>query len=126
MIQTPEAFVRLRTSQDPAEYGRAAHDEAPMAVWMALIAGWPDMREWVAHNKTVPLEVLRALAVDPRARVRRAVAVKRKLDRDLFERLAADADEGVLRALLHNAKVPTDIHAIVAARLGEFAAARLD
>ena len=126
MIETPETFVRLRASQDPAEYGRAAHDEAPIAVWMAVIAGWPDMREWVAHNKTVPLEVLRALAADPNARVRRAVAVKRKLDRDLFDRLAGDIDEGVLRALVYNAKVPADIRAGVEARLGEFAAARLD
>ena len=126
MIETPEAFVRLRTSQDPAEYGRAAHDEAPIEVWMAVIAGWPDMREWVAHNKTVPLEVLRVLAADPGCRVRRAVAVKRKLDRDLFERLAGDPDEGVLHALAHNAKVPADIRAVVAARLGELAGARLD
>lgn len=126
MIETPEAFVRLRASQDPADYGRAAHDEAPIAVWMAVIAGWPDMREWVAHNKTVPLEVLCVLAADPCARVRRAVAVKRKLDRDLFERLSGDGDEGVLRALFHNAKVPADLRARVAARLGEFTAARLD
>jgi hypothetical protein len=48
--------VRLRTSDRIEEYWRAAEDEAPLAVWRGVVTRFLEMREWVAHNKTVPLE----------------------------------------------------------------------
>lgn len=64
------------------------------------------MRSWVAHNKTVPISVLRILATDEDPDVRLTVAAKRKLDGELFERLARDADESVRHRVANNAKVP--------------------
>lgn len=76
MIETPEEFVRLRTSDDPDEYRRAAHEEAATATWLDVIERYPDMRVWVAQNKTVPLEVLEVLRHDADEWVRSMVRCK--------------------------------------------------
>ena len=73
------------------------------------MARFPDMRKWVAHNKTIPLEILRELATDEDPHVRWMVAAKRKLDRPLFKLLLLDSDYGVIDRLVFNAKTPADI-----------------
>lgn len=109
MITSPEEFIYLRLSEDPELYQRAAFEEASVSVWMALIANHPDMRRWVAHNKSVPIEILQLLSKDADPDVRCVVAGKRKLSRELFESLAADPDEGVRQRVAYNKSVPADI-----------------
>jgi hypothetical protein len=94
-IESADEFVRLRTSDDPVEYRRAAHDDAPLEVWLDVIASYPEMRSWVAHNKTIPIEVLEQLAGDDDPSVRSMVAMKRKATAAILERLARDVDSGV-------------------------------
>ncbi|MGF9754534.1 hypothetical protein AAII07_04985 [Microvirga sp. 0TCS3.31] len=77
MIESAEEFVRLRTSTDPAEYRRAAHEEAAERTWIEVIERYPDMRSWVAHNKTVPLSILKILRHDADEQVRLTVTSKR-------------------------------------------------
>lgn len=77
VIDSAEEFVRLRTSDDPAEYDRAARDEASEGTWREVIERFPDMRFWVAQNKTVPLSVLEVLRHDPDENVRHMVTSKR-------------------------------------------------
>ena len=94
MITTAEEFIRLRMSEDKDEYDRAAMEDAPIGVWWELVREHPEMRTWVAHNKTVPLEVLETLATDPDASVRGVVARKRKASPEILvdaakERLGA-------------------------------------
>lgn len=108
-IRSAEEFVRLRTSQDPEEYGRAASEDADESVWFEIVRDYPDMRQWVAHNKSVPLTVLGVLAADGDRGVRWMVASKRKLTHDLFDLLAGDPDEGVRARLAANAKVPQTV-----------------
>ena len=76
VIESAEEFVRLRTSDDPDEYGRATNDEASEATWRDVIARFPEMRWWVAQNKTVPLIVLETLRNDPEEGVRSMVRAK--------------------------------------------------
>ncbi len=102
-------FVRLRSSQDPHDYGAADLGTASLVVWMDVLADYPDFRQWVARNKTVPLEILRLLADDPDPRVRAAVASKRTLTLDLFRKLAADADDAVRLRIVHNAATPRPV-----------------
>jgi hypothetical protein len=109
MIESAEEFVRLRTSSNEDEYRRAAHDEAPLHVWIEVIDRYSDMRSWVAHNKTVPIAVLELLASDPDPDVRCAVADKRKLTAELFHALATDTDEDVRARIAHNRKVPKSV-----------------
>lgn len=109
MILSAEEFVRLRSSDLREEYSRAREDEAPVAVWTDVIAQFPDMREWVAHNRTVPLEVLEVLARDPQRRVRAAVADRRKLSAELFDLLSRDEDQVVRQRVACNKKAPLGI-----------------
>ena len=109
MINDAEEFVRLRTSHNMTDYRRAAQEEAPISVWVEIISRFPEMKVWVAHNKSIPLDILRVLAIDPDAHVRAAVADKRKLDRALFESLAQDPDEGVRQRVACNKKTPRDL-----------------
>lgn len=106
MITSAEEFVRLRDSPIPEEYHRASHDTASLDTWLQVIEKYPDMRKWVAHNKTIPLEILAILAQDENDEVRRMVATKRKLDFTLFEKLANDSDEYIRQTIAINAKVP--------------------
>lgn len=109
MISSAEEFVRLRTSQDPELYQRAARDSAPDQVWQDVIANYPEMRRWVVHNKTVPLHILVQLSTDESDDVRYAVATKRKLSLELFETLATDPCDSVRHAIALNKSIPADV-----------------
>jgi hypothetical protein len=78
------------------------------------------MKTWVAHNKTVPLEILRVLAADSDPSVRYAVAFKRKLDDAMFEALAADGDEEVRQRVAYNPKAPISVLERLAADASAF------
>ena len=106
MITSASEFYRLRESDNPEEYYRAAHEEAAIEVWMQIIQARPDMRLWVAHNKTVPISILEILARDEDANVRDMVARKHKITEAIALTLADDPDETVRAALAHNVKLP--------------------
>lgn len=103
MITSAEEFYHLRTSEVHAEYERAAHEEAPLEVWFDVIATFPEMRVWVAYNKTVPVEILEVSSNDPDGDVRGSVAMKRKLPEAIQLRLAGD-DCSVRERLAYNAR----------------------
>ena len=104
MIESAAEFNRLRTSEVPAEYDRAAREMASLHTWMMVIEQYPDMRFWVAQNKTVPIEVLEVLSRDLEPRVRHMVAMKRKLPERLQAALARDENDSVRRAVAWNPK----------------------
>lgn len=108
-LKSAAEFVHLRRSDDPRDYGRAAHEDAPLDVWHELVENYSDMRVWVARNKTVPLEILQILASDADPNVRSAVADKRKATANLLAKLARDSDGSVRLRVATNKKVPSDI-----------------
>jgi hypothetical protein len=110
-ITSAEEFYQLRTSDLEPEYSRAAEEPASIAVWKDVVARFPEMREWVAYNKTAPIEILEVLSRDRDERVRGMVATRRKLDRSLFERLATDRSPWVRRSIATNGKAPFDVRA---------------
>ena len=87
---------------------------AAMEVWMEVVATMPNMREWVALNKTVPIEVLALLARDESGHVRAVVAMKRKLPEALQLELARDSDASVRQRLACNAKATKRVLEILA------------
>lgn len=108
MIHSAEEFVALRNSSLKDEYDRAATDEAPVSVWKDVIDRFPEYRKWVAHNKTVPLEIL-TLLYQFGPDVRRFIAAKRKLPDELFELLSKDLDAVVRQGIASNKKTPISI-----------------
>ena len=120
MIQSAQEFNALRTSRLPEEYERAAYEPAPMEVWEEIIATTPDMRGWVAHNKTVPLEILEVLARDEDSKVRFTVAMKRKLPEHLQLALARDPDSSVRHRIACNMKATREVLEILSGDSAEF------
>lgn len=106
MIASAAEFVRLRTSQVPEEYGRAAQDTATEAVWNEVIDRHPEMRPWVAHNKTIPEAIVRRLMEVGDHETRLMLAYKKKTPPDLLERLARDPSESVRLAVARHPKLP--------------------
>src|SRR4051794_18187368 len=90
VIKSAQEFIELRNSQNSEFYLRAASETASLRTWQEVIEQRPDMKKWVVHNKTVPIEILRQLAFDPDPVVRAAVATKNKLPADLMMLLADD------------------------------------
>lgn len=105
MIRSAQEFVELRTRND----ARATHDEAPEFVWLEVIRRYPDFKEWVVHNKSVPPSILRLLARDPDPRVRFSVAAKNKCSPEILELLATDTDESVRARVARNKKAPAHV-----------------
>jgi hypothetical protein len=102
MIRDAKEFVQLRTGINPQDYLRAANDSASLEVWRTIVKDYPEMRVWVARNKTVPIEVLQRLAADADPAVRAVVATKNKLPADLMRLLADDTEETVRERLVYN------------------------
>ncbi|MFD7756034.1 hypothetical protein [Streptomyces sp. NPDC059757] len=102
-ITSVEEFIRLRKSEEPAEYDRSAWATMPIDVWRDLVRNHPDMRFWAAHNRTVPAEILAELAEDSDWRVRDRVLGKSHTPLELFERLANDA---VRRSVANHPRSP--------------------
>ena len=109
MIHSADEFVLLRTSADLSMQERATAEQASVETWTNVIVRFPEMRTWVVHNKTVPLEVLKVLAKDTDRSIRASVADKRKLDPELFEVLSRDSDEVVRQRIAINKKTPVEI-----------------
>jgi len=108
MISSVNEFAQLRSSQIKEEYDRASHEDASLEVWQDVIENYPELRKWVAHNKTVPLEILQELCKFD-VEVRFLVASKRKLSQKLFELLSVDPDPTVRQQIASNKKTPIDI-----------------
>jgi hypothetical protein len=113
MIESAAQFRLLRESEIAEEYHRAAHDEAPLQVWLDILNQMPDMRFWVAHNKTIPIEILQILANDQDPQVRDMVARKRKIPESIQLSLSGDDDPTVRSALAYNSKIAPRVLAIL-------------
>ena len=105
-ITSVEEFIRLRESEDPAEYNRSAWATLPLPVWWDLVRNHPDMRFWAAHNRTVPAEILAELIKDPDWRVRDRVVGKRHCPPELLERLVDDPHDAVRRVVASHPHSP--------------------
>ncbi len=108
MIISAQEFIQLRTSDQKEEQERASREPAENLVWLDVIQKFPDYKVWVVHNKTVPVEILEILAQDKRVEVRISVAMKRKINDNIFNLLSGDKDESVRHALLCNTKLSKD------------------
>lgn len=105
MIGTADEFVRLVTSDDPADRRRAAWEDADGAVWESLL-GDQEMRFWVAHNRTIPAEIMRVLAADEDWRVRDRIATKNACPGEILELLSTDTHDAVASTVAGHPNTP--------------------
>lgn len=109
MIESAREFIRLRSSENMDEYLRAANESATEEVWLEVIREYPEMKEWVAHNKTTSQRILKFLAEDSDPKVRWMVATRRSAGEEILRKLAYDPDETVRARVASNPKVSSDI-----------------
>ncbi|WP_406684362.1 hypothetical protein N1F78_01125 [Seonamhaeicola sp. MEBiC1930] len=109
MISSAEEFKRLRTSENLEEQERSASESADIGVWHEVIQKFPELKEWVVHNKTIQIEILEYLASDKDEKVRYAIARKRKINNRIFDMLKSDIDKSVRHALICNTKLTSDL-----------------
>ncbi len=107
-------------SEDPEDYHRLRHDEAPIEVWRELIANYSLANDRVALNKTVPVEILREIAADTRVLVRTHVAMVRRITEDIQDVLSRDPDSSVRNMLANNSKVTERILKLLSVDKEEF------
>ena len=107
MISSVEEFLRLIESEDGEERRRAAWEGASTELWNELIEKHPESRFWAAHNRTVPIEVMWALARDSEWRVRGRIANKNSCPPEILEELADDTDEAVVSTVSGHPNTPT-------------------
>ena len=105
MIKTAEEFKKLRSSENLDEQRRAGVEDASIETWQEVIQKYPELKEWVIYNKTIPLEILNQLSKDSNSEIRSEVARKRKIDSEIFDRLKIDQDENVKLSLFYNRKL---------------------
>ncbi|ADU15335.1 hypothetical protein [Asticcacaulis excentricus] len=111
MIESAEEFIRLRFSEVPEDYQRSHLEPASIEVWRELLTKDADVRYWVAHNRTVPIEILEILSNDPDAKVRERVAGKGKIARTIsfLEHFSKDSEEKIRRKIALNKFTPVYI-----------------
>jgi hypothetical protein len=104
MITSAEEFYKLRTSDNPEEYIRAAWDEAPIEVWRDILEKYEEMHFWVAQNKSVPIEILDVLSDSCEWRVRHMIGSKNRITENLQMKLSNDKEVLVRRSIVSNKK----------------------
>ncbi|MDG2390721.1 MAG: hypothetical protein P8M30_15540 [Planctomycetaceae bacterium] len=109
MINSADEFVRLRQSEDPDEYHRAAWEEADVDVWREVMRAYPDMLEWVAHNKSIPEVIIRELYRLGDKKVNDTLARKRKTPLDILEEFAHSSDESLRLSVARHPKAPRSV-----------------
>jgi hypothetical protein len=109
MILNANEFLDLRTSLLQEDYLRAATDSATAGVWLEVIRRFPEMKVWVARNKTIPKDILELLSLDCDQDVRLAVAMKNKLSRELLIQLGKDPEAAVRQRIALNKNAPIEL-----------------
>lgn len=109
MIKNSSEFISLRNSEIFSEYNRASTEDAPLEVWLEIIENHPDMKVWVARNKSIPSEIINVLSSDVNPLIRDAISSKYPLDFDIYLLLSKDPDEGIRARLTYNKKLPISI-----------------
>ena len=108
-MKSATEFVSLRNSDDPIDYHRASHEEAPNDVWLAVIREYPDMAKWVAQNKTISPCIMDELIEIDDVSIHLVLAMKRSCPARILLKLATSRYEAVRNAVALNKKTPSDI-----------------
>ena len=106
MIESLKDYELILDSDDLVTRRRAATETATPEVWQEILTRRPDLEEEVVFNKHLPETILELLVNSNSPRVRSAVAMKRALNEQQFQRLATDTDDSVRIMVSNNKKTP--------------------
>ncbi|WP_423395153.1 hypothetical protein [Burkholderia sp. LMG 21824] len=107
-IKSAGEYKIYAESDDENEFAKI-YDEATDEVWVDILSKYPELSRLVAANNTISLNILSHLSRNGDWMTRCDVATKRRISREIFERLASDVHSGVRQAIACNPKAPKDI-----------------
>lgn len=107
-IKSADEFKVYAESGDECEFNKI-YGEAADEVWVEVLSRYPALSRFVAANSTISMNILSHLSCSGDWMTRCDVATKRRIGREIFERLASDAHPGVRQAIACNPKAPIDI-----------------
>lgn len=114
MICNIDEYLNLVNSEDKEDTNRTINEELSSELILEIIKNYPGKKSWLAHNKHLPVSVLRLLALDENDDVRFTIAMKKKCDRHIFEILMKDPNFSVRMAVVRNNKLPIDLLKLLA------------
>jgi hypothetical protein len=107
-INSAEEYRSFAESDDEVEFSRTA-GTASEEVWLDILLKYPNLARHVAFNSSVSIKVLERAVEVGDVWTRFDVAMKRRINRSLFDRLANDPDATVRTRIALNPKVPADV-----------------
>ncbi|HVI41478.1 MAG TPA: hypothetical protein VM577_12560 [Anaerovoracaceae bacterium] len=113
MISSADDFKCYAESKDEVENAKI-NETAAEEVWLEVISKYPGLSRLVVANGSVSIDVLERLSLSDDVDVRWDVAMKRRVNRSTFERLATDKSVMVRHRIACNAKVPRDLLVLLA------------
>ncbi|MDC6380958.1 hypothetical protein BW687_012335 [Pseudomonas graminis] len=113
MITSAEEFKRYVESEIEDENAKA-FDPAPDDVWFDVLLKYPELSRDVVFNHTISVDVLERLCLCDDMHVRWEIAIKRRINRAIFEQLARDKSIIIRHRIACNPKAPEDILAQLA------------
>ncbi|WP_141685051.1 hypothetical protein [Burkholderia stabilis] len=107
-IKSADEFKVYAESENANEFAKV-YEESTDEVWVEVLLKYPALSRLVAANNTNSMNVMNYLSRSGDWMTRCDVATKRRISREIFERLASDVHPGVRQAIACNPKVPEDI-----------------
>lgn len=108
MISSAEEFKRYVESDNEDKHIKA-HESAPEEIWIEILRKHPDLSRQVAFNSTISLTILELLSQSGNVEVRWDTAMKKRLNRSIFERLSNDTSPSVRHRIAYNSKTPQEL-----------------
>lgn len=108
MINNADELKKYVESDDNEEFSKS-RDSAPDEVWLEVINKHPELCSQVASNNTISALILEQLYLNESDAIPWDIAMKRRINRETFERLAKDPEPSVREIIACNPKVPRDI-----------------
>lgn len=113
MISSADDFKCYAESENEIENAKI-NEVATDEVWLEVISKYPELSRLVVANGSISTDVLEKLSLSDDVDVRWDVAMKRRINRRTFERLATDKSEMVRHRIACNPKTPKDLLALLA------------
>ncbi len=100
-----KCYAESKNKIENAKINEAATDE----VWLEVVSKYPELSRLVVANGSISSDMLEKLSLSDDVDVRWDVAMKRRINRSTFERLATDKFVMVRHRIACNPKVPKNL-----------------
>lgn len=109
MVNSVEEFLNILDSDEELGTNESRLCHAPDNVWRQIIIEHPELKRWVAWNKTISYTILEILSEDNDPEIRWWIASKTKISIGLLERFSKDSNSSIRERIVFNSFTPVHI-----------------